>query len=57
MDFTSLDDVRHLAGELLEEFPYIDVMAANAGAVVPGGRPTSDGIEPTFQVSALSPWP
>lgn len=56
VDFASLDDVRRLGQELLEALPRIDVLAANAGAVVPGGRPTADGIESTFQVNAIGPW-
>jgi len=56
VDFARLDDVQRLGHELLEALPRIDVLAANAGAVVPGGRPTADGAETTFQVNALSPW-
>lgn len=56
VDFARLDDVRRLAGDLLDAFPRIDVLAANAGAVVPDGRTTADGIEPTFQTNAIGPW-
>lgn len=56
VDFESLADVKLLADDLLDTFSRIDVLALNAGAVVSGGHPTVDGIEPTFQVNALGPW-
>lgn len=56
VDFSSLKDVQGLAHTLLDAFPRIDVLAANAGAVVPGGRPTAEGLEPTLAVNALGPW-
>src|SRR4051794_19658788 len=34
-DFTSLDEVRKLAGDLLDQYPQIHVLANNAGGVWP----------------------
>jgi NAD(P)-dependent dehydrogenase (short-subunit alcohol dehydrogenase family) len=56
VNFLSLDDVQHLADDLIETLPRIDVLALNAGAIVPNRCPTVDGIEPTIQVNALGPW-
>jgi NAD(P)-dependent dehydrogenase (short-subunit alcohol dehydrogenase family) len=55
-DFASLDDVRQLADELLEE-ERIDVLVNNAGIGTAGGREESeDGYELTFQVDYLAPF-
>ncbi|GGT93065.1 SDR family NAD(P)-dependent oxidoreductase [Streptomyces coeruleorubidus] len=54
-DFEELADVRRLADELMGATRHIDVLAANAGAVMPD-RHTADGIDATFQVNVLSPW-
>ncbi|MEV7626322.1 SDR family NAD(P)-dependent oxidoreductase [Actinoplanes sp. NPDC089786] len=55
VDFARLDDVRRLATELRARLDHIDVLAANAGAVVPRGV-TADGIDAVFQVNAIGPW-
>lgn len=55
-DFAALDDVRRLADGLLAALPRIDVLANNAGAAVRSTRPTVDGNEPNYQVSALAPF-
>jgi NAD(P)-dependent dehydrogenase (short-subunit alcohol dehydrogenase family) len=54
-DFENLADVRRLADQLKHATHRIDVLAANAGAVMPD-RHTADGIDATFQVNVLSPW-
>ena len=55
-DFTSLDEVRKLAGDLLDRLPQIHVLANNAGGVWPKRIETPDGHEQTFQVNHLAPF-
>ena len=55
-DFTSLDEVRKLAGDLLDKLPQIHVLANNAGGVWPKRVETPDGHEQTFQVNHLAPF-
>lgn len=55
-DFTSLHDVRRLAGELQANLPRIDVLANNAGGIFATRTVTGDGHELTFQVNHLSPF-
>ncbi|HEU4346823.1 MAG TPA: SDR family NAD(P)-dependent oxidoreductase [Actinoplanes sp.] len=55
-DFEILDDVRRLAGHLLETYPVIDVLANNAGGIVPAYRRTVDGFEATVQSNHLAPF-
>jgi NAD(P)-dependent dehydrogenase (short-subunit alcohol dehydrogenase family) len=55
-DFTSLDEVRKLAHDLLEQLPQIHVLANNAGGVWPKRVVTPDGHEQTFQVNHLAPF-
>ncbi len=55
-DFTSLDEVRDLADELLDE-QSIDALVNNAGIGSAGPREESeDGYELTFQVDYLAPF-
>ncbi len=55
-DFASLDDVRGLVDELLDE-QRIDVLVNNAGIGTAGPREESeDGYELTFQVNYLAPF-
>jgi retinol dehydrogenase-14 len=53
-DFTSLDDVRGLAHDLLAAYPRIDVLVSNAGTVFDRRTVTGDGFEATFQVNHLA---
>lgn len=53
-DFASFDQVRRLAGELLQRCPRIDVLVNNAGGLFPTRTVTEDGHEKTFQVNHLS---
>lgn len=55
-DFTSLDEVRKLATDLLDRLPQIHVLANNAGGVWPKREVTPDGHEQTFQVNHLAPF-
>jgi NAD(P)-dependent dehydrogenase (short-subunit alcohol dehydrogenase family) len=56
VDFSSLDDVRRLAAELLESYDRIDVLANNAGAIFASHGTSADGHELTFQVNHLAPF-
>jgi NAD(P)-dependent dehydrogenase (short-subunit alcohol dehydrogenase family) len=53
-DFADLAQVRHLADELLEAYPRIDVLANNAGGIFGDRKVTIDGFEQTFQVNHLA---
>jgi NAD(P)-dependent dehydrogenase (short-subunit alcohol dehydrogenase family) len=55
-DFSSLDDVRKLASELLSAYDRIDVLANNAGAIVLHPVTTVDGFELTVQANHLAPF-
>jgi len=56
VDFSSLDDVRRLAKELLARYPRIDVLANNTGGLFHSRQTTADGHEMTFQVNYLAPF-
>ncbi|GAA0803468.1 SDR family NAD(P)-dependent oxidoreductase [Spirilliplanes yamanashiensis] len=55
-DFERLADVRALAEHLLSTYPRIDVLANNAGGMVPAHRVTDDGLEATVQSNHLAPF-
>jgi NAD(P)-dependent dehydrogenase (short-subunit alcohol dehydrogenase family) len=55
-DFDRLDDVRALAGALLDRFDRIDVLANNAGGLVSRWELTEDGNERTIQSNHLAPF-
>ena len=55
-DFADLDQVRQLAGTLLERCPRIDVLANNAGGLFSTREITVDGHEMNFQVNHLAPF-
>lgn len=55
-DFAKLSDVRRLAEQLLERCSVIDVLAHNAGGLIPERRVTQDGHEMTFQTNYLAPF-
>jgi NAD(P)-dependent dehydrogenase (short-subunit alcohol dehydrogenase family) len=55
-DFGRLRDVRRLAYDLRDRYPRIDVLANNAGVVLPKRILTEDGHDMTFQVNYLAPW-
>jgi daunorubicin C-13 ketoreductase len=55
-DFARFDDVRALADHLLTRYEKIDVLANNAGGVVPTVTSTVDGFEATVQGNHLAPF-
>jgi NAD(P)-dependent dehydrogenase (short-subunit alcohol dehydrogenase family) len=55
-DLASLEEVRRLAGELLDRYERIDVLANNAGAMFTTRRVTPDGYEQTFALNHLAPF-
>ncbi|MGI8523288.1 MAG: SDR family NAD(P)-dependent oxidoreductase [Nocardioides sp.] len=55
-DFARLDDVRRLAGQLLDACERIDVLVDNAGTVFDKRTLTADGHESTFAVNHLAPF-
>jgi NAD(P)-dependent dehydrogenase (short-subunit alcohol dehydrogenase family) len=55
-DFEVFDEVRDLAERLRSAYQHIDVLANNAGGVVPSRRHTVDGCEATIQANHLSPF-
>lgn len=52
-DYKKLDDVRKLAGDLLEAYERIDILVNNVGAIMGDRHETVDGHEATFQVNHL----
>ncbi|MFF4413637.1 SDR family NAD(P)-dependent oxidoreductase [Streptosporangium sp. NPDC001559] len=55
-DYTSLDDVRRLAGELRSRYDRIDVLVNNAGVMSTERTRTGDGHETMIQVNHLAPF-
>lgn len=55
-DFAVLAQVRELAGQLADRYPRIDLLANNAGQVVPARVTTVDGHESTIQANHLAPF-
>ncbi len=55
-DFASLAGVRVLADVLLERCPRIDVLANNAGLILPRREVSADGFEMIFAVNHLAPF-
>lgn len=55
-DFDRLDDVRRLADDLIARFDTIDVLANNAGGLIPKRAITIDGHERTLQLNHLAPF-
>ena len=55
-DFASLAEVRRLAEVLLERCPRIDVLANNAGLILPRREETPEGFEMIFAVNHLAPF-
>ncbi len=52
-DLSSMEQVRRLAGELLEAEPRIDVLVNNAGALINERRETEEGNELTLATNLL----
>jgi NAD(P)-dependent dehydrogenase (short-subunit alcohol dehydrogenase family) len=55
-DFSRLDDVRRLAGQVRERVDKLDVLMNNAGGTFSPARRTPDGHEPNFQINHLAPF-
>ena len=55
-DMGSLDAVRRLADQVLEEHDRLDVLVNNAGTVFADRTMTAEGIEATFAVNHLGPF-
>jgi NAD(P)-dependent dehydrogenase (short-subunit alcohol dehydrogenase family) len=55
-DLSSLGGVRHLAIELQDSYPHLDVLINNAGTYQPEHAITEDGTELTFSVNYLAPF-
>src|SRR3954453_4991132 len=55
-DLERMDEVRRLAGDLLERHERIDVLANNAGAMFTERPVTADGFERTFALNHLAPF-
>src|SRR4051795_11697996 len=55
-DLERMDEVRRLAGDLLERHERIDVLANNAGAMFTERHVTADGFERTFALNHLAPF-
>ncbi len=55
-DYSDLDDVRRLAEDLRNNLDHIDVLANNAGGVMPSRELSLDGHEMTLQVNHLAPF-
>jgi retinol dehydrogenase 12 len=53
-DLSSQNDIRRLAGEILERHPRIDVLVNNAGGMFRRRSLSPDGIEMTFALNHLS---
>jgi NAD(P)-dependent dehydrogenase (short-subunit alcohol dehydrogenase family) len=55
-DLERMSEVRKLAAELLDDYPRIDVLANNAGAMFTSRHVTQDGFERTFALNHLAPF-
>lgn len=55
-DYDRLDDVRELAASLARRYDRIDLLANNAGGLVPQRGLSVDGFERTFQHNHLAPF-
>jgi NAD(P)-dependent dehydrogenase (short-subunit alcohol dehydrogenase family) len=55
-DFTRLDDVRRLAGQVGERVERLDLLMNNAGGTFAPRKSTHDRHEPNFQVNHLAPF-
>jgi len=55
-DLSVQEEVRRVAGELLERLDAVHVLLHNAGVVMPRRQVTPDGIEATLAVNHLAPF-
>lgn len=55
-DFTSLDQVRQLADDVLKKVERLDVLVNNAGVYMLERQMTGDGFEMSWQINHLAPY-
>ncbi|MFH0735743.1 MAG: SDR family oxidoreductase [bacterium] len=55
-DFASLNSVKKMADDVLNKYPYINVLINNAGIYAKNKVLTVDGFESTFAVNHLAPF-
>ena len=55
-DLSSQADVRHLAHEILQRYPRVDVLVNNAGAMYTSRHLSGDRVELTWAVNYLAPF-
>jgi NAD(P)-dependent dehydrogenase (short-subunit alcohol dehydrogenase family) len=55
-DLALMEDVRKVAGEILDRYDHIDVLLNNAGIQLAEQRATSEGLPEMIAVNYLAPW-
>ena len=55
-DLSSQSEVRHLAAEVLQRYPHLDVLINNVGGYWNTRHVTADGLERTFALNHLAPF-
>lgn len=55
-DLALMQDVREVAGEILDRYDHIDVLVNNAGIQLAEQRATSEGLPEMVAVNYLAPW-
>jgi NAD(P)-dependent dehydrogenase (short-subunit alcohol dehydrogenase family) len=55
-DFSSLAQVKQMAGDILAKYSRLDVLVNNAGVFLLDRKITTDGLEMNFQVNHLAPF-
>lgn len=55
-DFSRLDDVKRMAGEVANDQTALDVLINNAGVLKTSSPVTTDGFDVRFAVNTFAPW-
>jgi NAD(P)-dependent dehydrogenase (short-subunit alcohol dehydrogenase family) len=55
-DLALMEDVRKVAGEILDRYDHVDVLLNNAGIQLAEQRATSEGLPEMIAVNYLAPW-
>lgn len=55
-DLSLVREARRLAAEIARDHPRLDVLANNAGAILPRREETAEGVERTFAIDHLGAW-
>ena len=55
-DLALMQDVRQVAGEILDRYDHVDVLVNNAGIQLSEQRATSEGLPEMIAVNYLAPW-